>query len=201
MASIQKTAGTQILALQSVASNTVVVSSAVAVTSKLAATVFLHFGRGATTALTEGAELRIEAMSSSGGTTGTWFPIASFKTQTAAANSSTSVTTSSASGQAVVSMSSTTGLAIENLVFILNTTLANSEWQRVAVVTASTSITLEENLVNTQGTSSKVYNSAEFYAAQIDCTAITQLRVVVNACNTGQTTYVDAYMVTGDTIS
>src|ERR1035437_8884818 len=72
MVSIQKTASSSILAVQTVTSNTVAISSVQSLLTKLAATVFIHFGRAATTALTEGAELRVEASSQASGD-GFWF--------------------------------------------------------------------------------------------------------------------------------
>ncbi len=198
MATISKTQNTSILSLQSVASGGVVVSSAQDVSTKLAATIFIHFGRRATAALTSGVRIRVEASSQSAND-GYWFPLASFTTGTAAASSITP-SGSAASGQKVISTTTTTGFSVYDQVYIDDTTIANSEWGRVNIVTASTSITLIDNLIQTHATTARVYNQAEFYTAQLDLTAIGRIRVVYDASNSGQATAIEVIMVTGDSI-
>lgn len=197
MATITKTAGTEVLALQSVASNTVLISSALDVSTKLAATIFIHFGRRATTALTQAVEFRIEASSKSSAD-GHWYPIARFLTQTAAAESEAVSGTVSA-GTNVITVASTTNLTVADLIYIDNGTIANSEWGRIKSVSTNTSVTIEDNLVNAQ-TGSTIYDQAEMFVAQLDLTAISRLRLVVDADNTGQAVAVEAHMVSGDSI-
>jgi len=197
---ISKTAAIEVLALQSVASNSVVASAAQDVSTKLAALVCIHFGRRAAAALTEGVEFRIEGSSKASGD-GHWFPLASIKTAIAACESE-AVTGNNAAGQAVLTCASTTNLLVGNIVFIDNTTIGNSEWGRIKTVTTNTSITLEDNLLNAQNNPAPtIYNGAEMYALPLDLTAVTRLRVVVNASNTGQAVAVEVFMVTGDSIS
>ncbi len=197
MASITKTQGTSLLSLQSLASNTVAISSAVDASTKLAATVFIHFGRRAATALTEGVEFRIEASAKSSGD-GFWFPLASFKTAIAAAESE-AVSGTVSSGTNVITVASTTNLVAGDAVFIDNGTIANSEWGRVKSIVASTSITIEDDLVNAQ-TGATIYDQAEFYLAQLDLTAVGRIRLVADGRNTGQAVAIEAHMVTGDSI-
>lgn len=197
MATITKTAGAELLALQSVASNSVVVSSAQNVATKLAATVYIHFGRRAATALTEGMEFRIEASSKSSGD-GHWYPVAAFKTQIATSETEP-VTGTVNSGQNVITVANTTNLAAGDIVFINNTTIGSSEWGRVKSIVANTSITIEDNLVNAQ-TGATVYDLAEMFVAHIDLSAIVRLRLVADGRNTGQAVAVEAHMVTADSI-
>lgn len=197
MATITKTAGTELLALQSVASNTVVISSAQDVSTKLAATVFIHFGRRATSALTEGVEFRVEASSQSSGD-GHWYPLARFKTATTAAESEAVSGTVSA-GTNVITVASTTNLTVADLIFIDNGTIADSEWGRIKAISTNTSVTIEDNLVNAQ-TGATIYDQAEMFVAQLDLTAVTRIRLVADADNTGQAVAVEAHMVTGDSI-
>lgn len=198
MASLLKTQGTTLLALQSVASNTVVISSVQDVSTKLAAMVGIHFGRRAATALTEGVELRIEASMKSSGD-GQWFPLASFKTATAAAEAEAVSGTVSA-GTNVITVASTTNLIAGDLIYIDNGTIANSEWGRVKAISTNTSVTIEDNLANAQ-TGSTLYDQAEFYIAQFDLSAVGRIRFVVDARNSGQAVAVEAFMVTGDSIA
>ena len=197
MATITKSAGTSLLSLQSIASNTVIVGSAADVSTKLAATVFIHFGRRATTALTEGVEFRIEASAKSSGD-GFWWPLAVFKTAIALAETEAVSGTVSA-GTNIITVASTTNLVAGDIIFIDNTTIGNSEWGRIKSIVANTSVTIEDNLANAQ-TGATIYDQAEMYAAQFDLTAVTRIRVVADGRNTGQAVAAEVFMVTGDSI-
>lgn len=205
MSSITKTQATSLLAVQSIASNTTVISSVLSVTTALAASIFIHFGRRSNTALTEAVQIRIEA-SSKASADGHWYPIATFLTQIAAVTNQPAVL--AASGQNVATMASTTGMSADyaattpvgNRVYFDNTTIGNSEFHTVKLVTSNTSITLEDNLVNTQSAIANVFPSAEFFMAQIDCTAIGRLRVVIAANNTGVAVAAEVLAITGDSI-
>lgn len=197
MATITKTVGTSLLSLQSVASNTVVISSAQDVSTKLAATVFIHFGRRATTALTAGMTFRVEASSQSSGD-GHWYPVASFLTAIAASESE-AVSGTVSSGTNVITVASTTNLTVGDLIYIDNGTIGNSEWGRIKAVSTNTSVTIEDNLVNAQ-TGATIYDRAEMFVAQIDLTAISRIRLVADGSNTGQAVAVEAHMITADSI-
>ena len=85
MATYSKTQGTSVLSLQSVASGAVLISSAIDVSTVMAASIFIHFGRRAATALTVGCIIRIEASSKSSGD-GHWYPLFIYTTDIAAAS-------------------------------------------------------------------------------------------------------------------
>lgn len=197
MATITKTAGTSLLSLQSVASNTVVISSAQDVSTKLAATVFIHFGRRATSALTQGMEFRVEASSKSSGD-GHWYPLARVRSQITAAESE-AVSGTVSSGTNVITVASTTNLTVGDLIFIDNGTIGNSEWGRIKSVSTNTSVTIEDNLLNAQ-TGATIYDQAEMWAIQLDLSAVGRLRLVADGSNTGQAVAVEAHMVTADSI-
>ena len=197
MATIVKTDAQSLIALQSLASNAVALSSVLSVPTNLAALILLHFGRRAATALTAGVEFRIEASAKASGD-GFWYTLASFVSKTAAVTSQAASGTV-ASGQNVIAMASTTGMTVGDIVYVDNTTIANSEWARVKVVTLNTSITIEDNLVNAQ-TGSTVFPSGEIYSAMLDLTAVKRLRVVANGDNTGQAVAIEVLAVTGDSI-
>src|SRR5258708_7211857 len=204
MATISKTQGTSVLSLQSLASNSELISSAIDVSTKLAGVVFIHFGRRTGGALNEGVFIRVEGSAQSSGD-GHWYPLAQFQTQ-AGAVTSQAVSGTCNSGQNVVAMTSTTGMSADplasqgHIVYIDNGTIANSEWHRVKTVTTNTSITLEDNLVHAQ-TSSTVFPNGEMYVASLDFTAVGRIRVVVNANNTGQAIAIEVELVTGDSIA
>lgn len=198
MATPTKTQGTSFLSLQSVASNTVVISSAVDVSGKFAGTVFIHFGRRTASALTTGMTLRVEASSKSSGD-GHWYPLAIFRSAIVAAESE-AVSGTVSSGTNVITVASTTNLAAGDLIFIDNGTIANSEWGRIKSIVSNTSVTIEDNLVNAQ-TGATIYDQAEMFIAQLDLSAVGRIRLVADGSGTGQACSVEAHLVTLDSIS
>jgi hypothetical protein len=198
MGAFSKTAATSVLSLQSVASATVLISSDIDVSTKIAVTICIHFGRRATTALTVGCKFRIEASPKTSGT-GHWYPVAEFQSLVAASESEAVTGTVNAS-QNVVTMSSTTNLVAGDVLYIDNSTIANSEWHRIKSVSGGVSVTLEDNLVNAQ-TGSTVYDQGEMFLARIDVAAIKRMRLVVDNTGTGQAIAVEADMVTADSFA
>lgn len=199
MATFSKTQGTSVLALQSVASGAVLISSAQDVSTKIAVTLFIHFGRRAATALTVGAQIRIEASSKASGD-GHWYPLFIYTTDIAAA-SDQAVNGTCNSGQAVIPMTDTTGFVAGDIIYIDNGTIGNSEWGRIKSIVGNTSVTIEDNLVNAQ-TGATVYDQAQiFRAVDINCRAIGRLRVVVDNTGTGQAIAVEADMVSADSFA
>lgn len=198
MANITKTIQTQLFAPQSLASNTVAISSVLDVSTALSCMILIHFGRRATTALTEGVEFRVEVSGKSSGD-GHWFPVSSYKTAIAAAESE-AVSGTVSSGTNVITVASTTNLARADIVYIDNSTIGNSEWGRVKSISTNASITIEDNLVNAQ-TGSTIYDQAEIVPAiLLDLTSIKRLRLVADGSNTGQATAIEASIITADSI-
>jgi hypothetical protein len=196
MSTYTKTAGTSVLALQTVASGSVVASSAIDVSAIIAATMFIHFGRESATALTVGAIFRIEGSSKST-LDGHWYPLFTYVTDVAAVGDEAVNGTCNA-GQNVVAMASTTGFAVGGIMFIQNTAIGNSEWGRIKAVSANVSVTLEDNLLNAQ-TGSTCYAGAQiFRAVDLNCRALTRIRLVADNTGTGQSIAVEADIVTAD---
>ena len=204
MATVSKTQGTSLIALQTLASAAVILGAAQDVSTKLAATVFLHVGRTATAALTNGVKLRIEA-SAKGSLDGYWFALAEFATGVAASTTTATLTTGTTAGDIVLPMTATAGIVIGDKVYIREAGgETNSEFGRVKLVTLNTSVTIEDGtLFNHTITTTLVWSQAEFFVAQLDLTAIGRIRVVADAAYalSGQTVVVEAHMVTGDSIA
>ena len=204
MAVINKTQGTSLIALQTLASAAVVLGAAQDVTTKLAATVFIHVGRTIATALTNGVKIRIEA-SAKGALDGFWFSVAEFLTGVAVSTTTAVLTTGTTAGAIVLPMTTTAGIVIGDLVYIREAGgEVNSEFGRVKTVTANTSVTIEDGtLFNHTITTTLVWSKADFFVAQLDLTAIGRIRVVADAAYalSGQTVVVEAFMVTGDNIT
>jgi len=198
MAAFNKTVGTSVLALQNVAASSVLISPALDVATKLGALLGIHFGRTVATAAGAGVNIRIEG-SVIDSVDGEWFTLQQFSTQFAAC-SDEAVNGACASGQAVIPMASTTGFTIGDLVYIKNTTIANGEFGRQKAVSSNTSITIEDNLVNTQ-TGSTVYDTAEFFQAYIDCSALKRIRVVADGASFTQAFDIQVLANTLDSVS
>lgn len=197
MATITKTAGTSVLSLQSNAASTVLLSSAQDVSTKLAATIYIWFGRRSATAAGAGCNIRIEGSAESSGDK-SWGTLVTYTT-TFAACEAEAVSGTVNSGQKVITVASTSNLTIGDYIYVDNGTIGNSEWCRIKSLVTNTSVTVEDDLANAQ-TSSTIYDSAESYVAQLDLTAITRLRVVVDGASFTQAHAVKVLMVTGDSI-
>lgn len=169
--------------------------------AKIAATIFIHFGRRATSALTVGAQFRIEASSKSSGD-GHWYPVFIYTTDIAAAESEAATGTNNA-GQNVITVASTTNLTAGDVVYLDNSTIGNSEWHRIKSISANVSITLEDNLANAQNSGAcTIYDQAQiFRTVDVNCRAIGRLRLVVDNTGTGQTIAVEAHAVTADSFA
>lgn len=203
MATITKTQGTSLISLQTLASGAVVLGAAQDVSTKLAATIFIHHGRTIATALTNGVKFRIEGSAKST-LDGFWFTLAEFVTALTVSTTTATLTTGTTAADTTLPMTSTAGIVIGDIVYIREAGAeTNSEFGRVKTVNANTSVVIEDGtLYNHTVTSTLVWSKAEFFTAQIDLTAIGRIRVVADAAYalSGQTTVVEAFMVTGDSI-
>ena len=175
MATFSKTVQTALLATQSVAASTVVISSAFDMSTKLGGIVSVRFGRRIATAAGAGANIRIEASNATSGDN-TWFPLTVFTTAFAACEGEAVSGTVNA-GTNVITVASTTNLTAGDVIFIDNGTIANSEWGRIKSIVTNTSVTIEDNLVNAQ-TGSTLYDSAEIYAPVSIPEGVMRIRVV-----------------------
>jgi len=197
MATFSKTNGT-LLALQSVAASSVLTSSALDVSTKMGGLVYVRFGRRSATAAGAGANLRLEVSRASSGDN-TWYTFWQFITAFAACEAE-AVSGTVAAGTNVITVASTTNLTAGDIIYIDNGTIANSEWGRIKSIVSNTSVTIEDNLVNAQ-TSSTIYDTAEIYApVQIPEGAV-RIRFVADGDLFTQAFAVDAYYTTIDGIA
>lgn len=195
---INKTAGSTLLALQSVAASSVVLGSATDVSGKMGGLVFVRFGRRSATAAGAGANLRVEASFASSGDN-TWMPLVIFTTAFAACEAE-AVSGTVNSGTTVITVASTTNLTAGDIIFIDNGTIANSEWGRVKSISANTSVTIEDNLVNAQ-TGATLYDTAEIYSpVQIPKEAM-RIRFVADGSAFTQAFAVEARYETVDSLT
>ena len=198
MATYSKTQGTSFVSLQSVAASSVLVGSAVDVSTVMGCSVFIHFGRRSATSAGAGVNIRIEASSKSS-LNGHWYPLAIYTTGFAACEAE-AVSGTVNSGTNVITVASTANLTAGDLIYIDNGTIANSEWGRVKSIVSNTSITIEDNLLNAQ-TGATLYDSAEILPVfQFDLSSIGRIRLVADGSAFTQAFAIEAHIVTADSI-
>jgi hypothetical protein len=196
MATYSKTAGSSLFTLQSIASAAVATDGTFDVSAMIAAMVYIRFGRRAATALTVGTIMRLEASSEASGDR-YWHSYATLTSDIAAA-ADEAVNGTCSAGQNVVGMASTTGFTVGSVVFMDNSTIGNSEWGRIKVVTTNTSVTLEDNLTNAQ-TGATVYGQGQiFRPIPVDCRFLSRIRLVADNTGTGQAVAVVARVSSAD---
>jgi len=197
MAVLTKSVQTALLAIQSVAASSVAISSAFDLSNKLGGMVSVRFGRRIATASTAGANIRIEVSHDTSGDN-SWYPLAIF-TSAFAAVEGEAVTNTVNAGQNVVTVASTTNLTIGDVIFIDNGTIANSEWGRIKSIVGNTSVTLEDNLVNAQ-TSSTIYDGAEIYTPVSIPEGVMRIRAVADGSLFTQVHAINVNLMTIDSI-
>jgi hypothetical protein len=197
MAAPTKTIQSALITLQEIAAATVIIGSELDVSSKFAVQVFIHFGRLATTALTVGVNFRLEGSAKASGD-GHWFPLFLVTTDIATAETE-AVSGTVAAGQNVITVAATANLAAGDIIYLDNGTVANSEWGRIKSIVANTSVTIEDNLVNAQ-TSSTIYDQGQIITALVDLGAVKRIRMVVDNSGSGQAIAAEVEAITLDSI-
>jgi hypothetical protein len=196
-----KTQGTSLLALQTVASGAVVLGSALDVSGKMSAMVGIHVGRTIATALTNPHKVRIEASTKSS-LDGHWYPLAEFLTGIAASTTTATLTTGTTAGDKTLPMTTTTAIVVGDRVYIREAGAeTNSEFGRVVTVNGGVSVVIEDGtLFSHTVTTTKVWSQAEMFVAQLDLSGVGRIRVVADSgyANVGQTVVCEAHIVTCD---
>lgn len=197
---INKTVGTSLVAWADVATANVSVGTALDVSTKLAATVFAQLGRRSGTAFTAGwPNIRIEASAKSSGNDA-WVPIATFQPAVGASIANTTLNGAVSAGASSFVVTSGTNIAAGDVLFLKGDTDAGNELVRVKSVSGTT-VTPEENVTNAHASGNALTDQAESYVAQLDLTAISRLRAVVDNAGSGQTIAAQVLCVTGDSLA
>ena len=169
------------------------VSGEIAVGGFVTAKVYARLGRLATTAFTAGVQFRFEGSPLASGSG--WFPISTLITQLGASVGEEAVNGACVADQKVVPMASTTGFVVGDVVYIDNTTTANSEFGKIKVVTTDTSVTLFDNLANIQTGATVRDQAAIFAPVELDLLGIKRIRVVVDGSGGGQNFAAEVKMI------
>jgi hypothetical protein len=199
-----KTQGTALLAHTQQATAVVTVGSAIDVSGKFAAQVFVKMGRTVATALGNEVTFRLEGSAKSSAND-EWVPIYVWTSQSGktAASSTTVNDGAFTAGDTTFVVTSATGLAAGDALYLRETgTPANSEWVRVASVSGTT-ITMEEACTRSHTNGINVADLAESWSFSINVSAIGRIRLVVDSASnaSGQTVDVIAWLVTLDSVS
>jgi hypothetical protein len=175
------------------------VNSAVDVSTKFAATIFIRLGRLTGSAFTAGwPNIRIEASYKSSGDN-SWGALVPFQPAVGSSIAATTLNGAVSAGASSFVVTSATNIAAGDILFLGDSSSANYEIVRVKSV-ASTTITPEENVVNSHTTGAVVTDQAEIYVAQLDLLAIGRIRAVVDNIGSGQGIKVEVGIVYADSV-
>jgi hypothetical protein len=183
MALVKTFQATDLIALQQIAANATLVGTPVDVSLLYAVMFYIDWAAIAATVITDGTELRIEAAGRLpiGGALNPdntiWTPILSIVTGAATA-ATTNTPNPTNPGTTVITQGATGNYSAGGFIFILNSTILNSEFCRVITVTPATSITVQDPTSYQQNTQA-IWNKAERYAIRMDLDTIKWIRGVV----------------------
>jgi len=172
-----KVIGTQLLAITEYATTTQAYSSTHPVDGKILVKVTCFFASRSTSSGTAGVNFNIQGAVNDPPVAGKWDRLATLTTGFAAANTQTTGT--EAAGSTVIEFGTTTGFVVNGYVFFANGTVANGEWHEIKTVTAATSITLKEAIVNAQSTVA-IYTQGQILTAIVDVSTYNDIRIEVD---------------------
>ncbi len=200
MATPTKVIQTQLLAWTDIATANQQISAAFDVSTKFAAQVFIHLARKTGTGFTSGwPNARVEASGKSSGNDA-WYPVAQVQMAVGASIANTTTNGSISAAASTFVVTANTNMAAGDLLFLEDTSTANYEIVRIKSLSGTT-ITPEENVTFAHATGKIVTDQAEVYALDIDCRAITRLRVVIDNANSGQTIAAEVSLITFDSVA
>jgi len=179
--------------MQQVASNTVLKSSAIDVSTKWAADICLKIGKDNTGAFSNAWDVVAQISPEASGDD-KWIDIPIGRIPTTASEGE-SVTGTEAAGATVIEVASTLNLEVGDKVLLKNSTAGNSEFGTIVSVVTNTSITLLDGITNAQ-TGSTIYDNAVEIYAHLNLEGVKRLRVALLSGTSGQ-----SYMVVGDAVT
>lgn len=174
-----KTAGTVLLTAQTVQSNAVVVGTAVDVSAKLGAQVFVNAGRVPGSLASGNAPVfQIQGLADTGSE---WAPIYTWTTANHIyAPTAQTLNSNAAAGAVSVQLSAALGSNLSNPMLIYNSANpALSEFNQAQVTSTATALNNSLTGAQTAGVAIGV-SHAEQWSFPIDVTALTRVRLVVN---------------------
>lgn len=187
---LTKVTEVSLLALTNVSSNSFSVGSSVDVSTYYQGDVRIRMGRTSATGFTVAPHFRLQKTYKTSPGVYDWVTEVDFTPALGSSIGSQAITTGN-SASASLTVGAVTNFAAGDFCFIQNTTLGNSEFVRVTTA-ASTTITLVENLLNSQSSTGTIRNQAEEFTWVIDLLGVQKIRLLADASGAGQTVAVEA---------
>lgn len=184
-----KTIGTAVLDwAAATATGSIRESAEVAVTTELGATFFIQLGRSSGSAFTAGPTVRIEGSSASSGDDN-WFTITSHAMAVGSSVANSTLNGAVSAGATSFVITSATGIAAGDVLFVGDASTANYEVVRVLSVSGTT-VNIEDAFVYSHTTGAQVTDQAELIAVGPLCMCTyTRVRVVLDNKTSGQSVF------------
>lgn len=196
-----KTDSVSVLSHQAAVHPLTIVGSAIDVSTKRAAVIFLFHGYVEATADTNPGKflIQIRPDNGSGSVLEHWVTVAEF-TARGTTPDTEAMTATEPAGETVLACASTTGFVVEDELYIQDTgTLADSEWAKLVTVTTNTSLTLMDGLTTQKDSADVIWNDASKWAVPLNLEGVESFRVVwMHVGATGANGHVKALAVTYD---
>lgn len=175
-----KTPNIDVLTHQAAVHPITIVGDAIDVTTKRGISLYLYHGYVEATADTNPGHFSVQIRPEAGDSTidEHWITIREFYAKGTTPDDE-NLTTNELAGDTVLAVSSTTGFAQSDLVYIQDTgVLANSEWNEICKLATNSSLTLISGLTNAKDSSDKIFNDASRWYMYLDLNGITAFRVL-----------------------
>lgn len=195
-----KTDSVEVLAHQAATHPVTIVGSAIDCRTKRAATLFLFHGYVEATADTNPGKFLIQVRpdAGDGSVAEHWTTVLELSAKGTTPDTE-AMTATEPIGETVLACASTTGFVAEDLLYIQNSTLADSEWARCRKIVTNTSIDLVDGLTNQQTSSSVIWNDSCNYVVNLGLDSVESFRVVwQHEGATGANGHVKALAITYD---
>lgn len=159
---------------------TTVVGSAIDCRTKRAAVIQMYHGYVEATADTNPGSFKVQVRPDPGDGTVTehWATVATF-TAKGTTPDTEAMTATEPAGETTLAVASTTGFAVDDLLYIQDTgTLADSEWAECKTFVSNTNIQLIDGLTTQKDSADVIWNDASRFVCALDLNGIESFRVV-----------------------
>ena len=198
-----KTDSVEVIAHQAATHPTTIVGSAVSCLTKMGVTIFMYHGYVEAAADTNPGSFKVQVRpdAGDGSVTEHWSTVATFTTPGTTPDTE-AMTATEPVGETTLACASTTGFAVDDLLYIQHTTLASSEWAECKTFVANTNVQLIDGLTTEQTNTSVIWNDASRFICALDLRANESFRVVwSHEGATGANGHIKALAVTHDSDS
>lgn len=190
-----------VLAHQVATHPTTIVGSAISAVTKYKALLFLYHGFIEAAANTNPGKWLVQVRPDPGGGTVTehWITVLELPVKDGTPDTE-AMTATEPIGETVLAVASTTGFAVEDILYIQDTgTLADSEWARCKTFVTNTNIQIVDGLTTQKDSADVIWNDASVFVVALDLRAAESFRVVwQHEGATGADGHVKALAITHD---